>query len=103
MDRAGACYALRAGTASPGRFPAADAALPHTRVVTTRSVSRPNKGIHDIHMMQGNSRSFPLNDPVYGDGAWFIRFRGGETVALFARFTVQDTNTDPRTGAPQSA
>jgi len=62
----------------------------------------PEQGIHDIHMMQGNSGSFASDNRVNGDGALFIRFTGGETVGLFVRFTVQDTNTNPQTGSPQS-
>ena len=58
------------------------------------------RGVHDIHMMQGNSGSFAGDNRVNGDGALFIRFRGGETAALFIRFSVQSTDTDNRTGAP---
>ena len=60
----------------------------------------PEQGVHDIHMMQGNSGSFASDNRVNGDGALFIRFRGGETVALFVRFTTQSLQTDPQTGAP---
>jgi uncharacterized protein YukJ len=60
----------------------------------------PERGVHDIHMMQGNSGSFAGDNGVNGDGALFIRFRGGETAALFIRFSVQSTDTDDRTGAP---
>lgn len=61
----------------------------------------PEQGVHDIHMMQGNSGSFASDNRVKGDGALFIRFRGGETIALFVRFTSQATGTDSRTGDPQ--
>jgi uncharacterized protein YukJ len=61
----------------------------------------PERGVHDIHMMQGNSGNFANDNRVYGDGALFIRFQGGETVALFTRFTVQATTTDDATGAPR--
>jgi uncharacterized protein YukJ len=44
----------------------------------------PERGVHDIHMMQGNSGSFASDNRVNGDGALFIRFAGGETIALFA-------------------
>jgi uncharacterized protein YukJ len=57
-------------------------------------------GIHDIHMNQGNGGKFASDNRVNGDGALFIRYAGGETVALFTRFTIQDIPTDPRTGAP---
>jgi uncharacterized protein YukJ len=60
----------------------------------------PEQGAHDIHMMQGNSGSFASDNRVNGDGGLFIRFRGGETAALFIRFTIQEINTDPQTGAP---
>jgi uncharacterized protein YukJ len=60
----------------------------------------PERGVHDIHMMQGNSGNFADDNRVNGDGALFIRYGGGETVALFTRFTVQDITTDNRTGAP---
>jgi uncharacterized protein YukJ len=60
----------------------------------------PEKGVHDIHMMQGDSGSFASDDRVNGDGALFIRFTGGETVALFVRFTTQSTSTDDSTGRP---
>jgi uncharacterized protein YukJ len=60
----------------------------------------PEQGVHDIHMMQGNSGSFANDNRVNGDGALFIRFTGGETVALFVRFNTQETNTDDSTGGP---
>jgi uncharacterized protein YukJ len=60
----------------------------------------PERGLHDIHMMQGNSGSFADDNRVRGDGALFIRFASAETVALFVRFTVQSTQTDDQTGAP---
>jgi uncharacterized protein YukJ len=60
----------------------------------------PEQGVHDIHMMQGNSGSFANDNRVNGDGALFIRFTGGETVALFVRFTTQATNTNDTTGGP---
>jgi uncharacterized protein YukJ len=61
---------------------------------------RPEQGVHDIHMMQGNRGSFADDNRVNGDGAFFIRFARGETTALFARFTAQEIATDDRTGAP---
>jgi len=60
----------------------------------------PERGAHDIHMMQGNSGSFASDNRVNGDGALFFRYRGGETAALFVRFTTQSLDTDDRTGAP---
>ncbi|MBV8309146.1 MAG: DUF2278 family protein, partial [Planctomycetaceae bacterium] len=46
----------------------------------------------------GNSGSFADDNRVNGDGALFIRYDGGETIALFVRFTTQDTRTDDTTG-----
>ena len=51
-------------------------------------------------MMQGNSGNFADDNRVNGDGALLIRHVGGETVALFAKFSVQDLSTDDATGAP---
>ena len=56
----------------------------------------PEPGVHDIHMMQSNTGSFADDNRINGDGALFIRFTGGETVALFVRFTTQSTKTDDR-------
>jgi uncharacterized protein YukJ len=61
----------------------------------------PELGVHDIHMMQGNSGSFADDNRINGGGALFIRFTGGETIALFVRFSVQSTTTDER-GNPSS-
>jgi uncharacterized protein YukJ len=52
------------------------------------------RGVHDIHMMQGNSGKFADDNRINGDGALFIRFAGGETFALFVRFATQATETD---------
>jgi uncharacterized protein YukJ len=49
--------------------------------------------------MQGNTGSFASDNRIDGDGALFIRFSGGETVALFIRFREQSTTTDD-TGSP---
>ena len=56
----------------------------------------PEQGVHDIHMMQGNSGSFERDNTTHGDGALFIRYTGGETVALFVRFDTQATQTDAK-------
>jgi uncharacterized protein YukJ len=58
------------------------------------------RGVHDIHMMQGNSGVFEKDNRIHGDGALFIRFSGGETIALFVRFDSQSTTTDDN-GNPQ--
>ena len=54
----------------------------------------PELGVHDIHMMQGNTGSFADDNKIRGDGALFIRYTGGETIALFVRFSEQSTTTD---------
>lgn len=54
----------------------------------------PERGSHDIHMMQGNKGTFANDNRINGDGALFIRFTGGETVALFVRFDSQAIQTD---------
>jgi uncharacterized protein YukJ len=60
----------------------------------------PERGLHDIHFMQGNSDDFADDNRVHGDGALFIRFGDGETIALFVRFDTQSIRTDDQTGAP---
>jgi uncharacterized protein YukJ len=63
---------------------------------------RPERGIHDIHMMQGNSGQFADDNRTHGDGALFISFDNAkETVALFVRFQTQSVTTDDETGAPR--
>jgi uncharacterized protein YukJ len=59
----------------------------------------PENGVHDIHMMQGNIGSFAADNRINGDGALFIRFGDGTTLALFIRFATQSTTTDDG-GAP---
>ncbi len=51
-------------------------------------------GVHDIHLMQGNTGRFASDNRSNGDGALFIRFSDGETVALFVRFNSQVIATD---------
>ncbi len=52
------------------------------------------RGVHDIHMMQGNTGQFEKDNRINGDGAMFLRFSGRETIALFVRFASQSLNTD---------
>ncbi len=59
----------------------------------------PENGVHDIHMMQGNSGSFAADNRINGDGALFVRYAGGATLALFVRFATQSTVTGDD-GAP---
>ncbi|KRQ00989.1 DUF2278 family protein [Bradyrhizobium manausense] len=62
---------------------------------------QPERGIHDIHMMQGNRGQFASDNRVHGDGALFLSFNSGqEIVALFVRFQTQSLQTDDRTGDP---
>jgi uncharacterized protein YukJ len=44
--------------------------------------------------MQGNEGSFANDNRDNGDGALFIRYADGETVALFVRFDTQALSTD---------
>ena len=60
----------------------------------------PERGVHDVHMMQGNAGSFADDNRVRGDGALFLRGSDGVTGALFVRFTTQSLDTDPATGNP---
>ena len=62
----------------------------------------PERGVHDIHMMQGNAGTFADDKRVRGDGALFLR-SSSVVVALFLRFTTQSIGTDPSTGAPLAA
>lgn len=59
----------------------------------------PANGVHDIHMMQGNGGSFTADNRINGDGALFVRYGDGTTIALFTRFATQATATDD-SGAP---
>ncbi len=60
----------------------------------------PAQGVHDVHMMQGNSGEYADENRVNGDGALFVRFGDGTNVAFFARFDTQAVTTNPTTGAP---
>ncbi len=62
----------------------------------------PENGVHDIHMMQGSSGSFAADNRINGDGALFVRYAGGTTLALFIRFAAQSTATGDD-GSPRSA
>lgn len=54
---------------------------------------RPEQGVHDIHMMQGNSGQFADDNRINGDGALFIRKKGA-MAALFIRFASQAIRTN---------
>ena len=62
----------------------------------------PERGVHDIHMMQGNPGRYESENRVNGDGALFIRYGTGQTFAFFSRFSTEALTTDPRTGDPVS-
>jgi uncharacterized protein YukJ len=59
----------------------------------------PASGVHDIHMMQGSSGTFAADNRVNGDGALFVHYGDGTTMALFIRFATQSTTTGAA-GAP---
>ena len=52
--------------------------------------------VASAHCNFNASGSFAGDNRINGDGALFIRFGDGETVALFVRFTSQSTTTDDR-------
>lgn len=61
----------------------------------------PAKGIHDIHMNQGDSGSEKKYNGVWQDGALLFRFIGqagapDKWTAMFFRFTNQSTDTDSK-------
>ncbi|MDP9380801.1 MAG: DUF2278 family protein [Chloroflexota bacterium] len=59
----------------------------------------PGNGIHDIHMNQGNHRSYERDDGVWQDGALVLHFPGSdEWVAIFLAFQSQAWHTDDVTG-----
>jgi hypothetical protein len=64
---------------------------------------KPNQGIHDIHMNQGNPRdgSFAGDNGVWQDGGLILRFPEQQLwVGVFLKFQSQAMHTDDRTGHP---
>ncbi|MGF7035144.1 uncharacterized protein YukJ [Paenibacillus mucilaginosus] len=60
---------------------------------------RPGRGVHNIHMNQGNHAKFQQDDGVYQDGALLIHFPSeGRWIGLFLAFQSQTWHTDDRTG-----
>jgi uncharacterized protein YukJ len=57
----------------------------------------PGRGVHDIHLNQGNSGSFVTDDGVWQDGGLLFRF-GQQWSAVFLAFQSQSWHTDDRTG-----
>lgn len=65
----------------------------------------PGRGVHNIHMNQGNSGSFARENGVYQDGGLLIHYPSAEGsqdhwVAAFFAFQSQSFHTDDRTGNP---
>jgi uncharacterized protein YukJ len=64
---------------------------------------RPNRGVHDIHMNQGNSGSFTQDNGVWQDGGLLFHFPNqAQWVAIFLAFQSQAWHTDDGTGHPLS-
>ncbi|NMF67148.1 DUF2278 domain-containing protein [Brasilonema octagenarum UFV-E1] len=66
---------------------------------------QPGRGVHNLHMNQGNSGSFARENGVYQDGALLIHYpsalsSGDHWVAVFFAFQSQSFHTDDRTGNP---
>jgi uncharacterized protein YukJ len=64
---------------------------------------KPNRGVHDIHMNQGNPRSggHAGDNGVWHDGGLLFWFpKADRWVALFLAFQSQSWHTDDRTGNP---
>ncbi len=63
------------------------------------------KGIHQVHMMQGNfydsdHPSWYDENGIHQDGGIFLQFPNGEWEAFFMAFAAQASRTDDRTGIP---
>jgi uncharacterized protein YukJ len=62
---------------------------------------RPNRGVHDIHMNQGNSGRFQRDNGVWQDGGLVFSFPNQQQwMAIFLAFQSQTWHTDDRTGDP---
>jgi uncharacterized protein YukJ len=60
---------------------------------------KPDNGIHDIHMNQGNTGSFVKDDGVWQDGGLLFHFpRQNQWVGVFLAFQSQGWHTDDKTG-----
>ena len=60
---------------------------------------RPNRGVHDIHMNQGNSGQFKRDNGVWQDGGLIFQFPNqSQWIAVFLAFQSQAWHTDDRTG-----
>lgn len=59
----------------------------------------PGRGIHNIHMNQGNAGIFKKDDGVYQDGALLIHYPSeNKWTAIFLAFQSQSWHTDDHTG-----
>lgn len=59
----------------------------------------PGRGVHDLHMNQGNVSAFVQDDGVWQDGGLLFWFPGQRRwVALFLKFQSQAVRTDALTG-----
>ncbi len=59
----------------------------------------PSRGIHDIHMNQGNAEPFTKNDGVWQDGGLLLHFESSDKwLAYFTAFQSQSMHTDDTTG-----
>lgn len=54
----------------------------------------PGNGIHDIHMNQGNSGKYRVDNGVYQDGALVFQYPDGKWTAFFFAFQSQTFDTD---------
>lgn len=60
---------------------------------------RPDNGLHDIHMNQGNDTRFAGQDGIWQDGALVMQFpSANQWVAIFLKFQSQCWETDNRRG-----
>ncbi|HAT50078.1 MAG: DUF2278 family protein [Nitrospirae bacterium] len=59
----------------------------------------PGRGIHDIHMNQGNEGPWKKDNGVWQDGGLILRFPAtSQWVAIFLKFQTQPRHTDDVTG-----
>ncbi|NMG09242.1 DUF2278 family protein [Brasilonema sp. UFV-L1] len=66
---------------------------------------QPGRGVHNLHMNQGNTGRFAQENGVYQDGGLLIHYPsaqgvGDHWVAAFFAFQSQSFHTDDRTGNP---
>ncbi|EHK22367.1 uncharacterized protein TRIVIDRAFT_221647 [Trichoderma virens Gv29-8] len=57
------------------------------------------KGIHNVHMNQGNSKKYARDNGVYQDGGFFIQFKN-HWKAIFLGFASQAVHTNDDDGSP---